>query len=140
MLLPAKQLMNYFHVFISAICLAVVHMIASHQELWSAPSFWFIRYHLSGHVSCVPQQLNSKLSGESCEQCVESLLGSPMLSLQQLSPMHLFNQTGSYYIITNFCLIWDRSQLYPVSQMISLLLHSTLAPPWSCVISTISSL
>ena len=52
----------------------------------------------------------------------------------------LINQASSYYIITNFHLICDRSQLYHMTQMISLLLHSISATPWSCVITMISSL
>ena len=49
----------------------------------------------------------------------------------------LISQAGSYYVLTDHYLIWDSSQLYPVTQMTSILLHSNLAPPRSCVIGTI---
>ena len=99
---------------------------------------------LSGHVSRVPQQLNSKKNGEFRGHSVESSLGSLVLSSVHLTIIFtnaLINQAGSYYIISSFYLIWDRSQLYPVNfGMISLLLHSTSVPPQSRVITTISSL
>ena len=46
----------------------------------------------------------------------------------------LINQAESYYIITDYNLIWDRSHLHPVTRMITLLLHSTSALLQSCVI------
>ena len=52
----------------------------------------------------------------------------------------LINQAGSYYIITNSYYIWDKSQLYPITHMISLLLYLTSAWTQSSVITTLSSL
>ena len=86
-----------------------------------------VRYCLSSHISCcVPQQLSSRKNGEFRVHCVESSLGSLILSSAHSTIIitnMLINQTGSYYAITNFYLIWNRSQLYPITLMISLLLH-----------------
>ena len=70
------------------------------------------------------------------------------LWLSQHCPVHstiiitniLFKQAGSYYIITNFYPLWHKSQLYPITQMITLLLESTSVLPWSYVILMILSL
>ena len=157
---PANQVVNYFCMFISllmAICLAAVRIMASHQAIGHAitsacqvPSqilhmigAWsiYLWCHLSGHVSQVPQQLNSRQDGEFLGHHVESLLGSLVLSSVHsmiiiTNTLKLINQTESYYVITNFYL---RSQLYPITLMISLLLHSISAPAQSRVITTISS-
>ena len=110
---PANQVIDVFMLLLIAICLAVIHVIASHQE--------HLRHHfgLSGtvfpatYVCCVPQQLNSRQNGEFCGHRVESSLGSLMLSSvdSTIITNMVINQTGSYYIITNFYLIWDRSPL-----------------------------
>ena len=63
-------------------------------------------------------------------------------SLNNISNYHervLINLAGSSYVTTTYYLIWDRSQLYPITWMILLLLHLTLALPWSHVIKTILS-
>ena len=108
--------MKYFHVFISlfiTIYLAAVRVMASHQAIHVITQL--DGFHLSGHISCVKQQLiNSRQNGKFRRHHVKSMLGSPMLS-----PVHstiiitnpLFIQAESYYVITNFYLIWDRSQL-----------------------------
>ena len=140
MLFPANQVMSYFHVFISlliAIWQAVIlvpiyniHVIALVCQLPSS------------QMGCVLQQLNSRQNGKFCGHHVESLLGSLMLFSVQSAIIitNLINQAGSYYVITNFQLIWDESQLCSVTQMISLLLHLILALPWCCVMTMISSL
>ena len=74
-----------------------------------------------------------------CGYHVESLLGSPMpFSIHRtiIITNALIKQKGSSYVITNFDCIWDISQY---TCMISLLLHLTSAPPWSHIITTISS-
>ena len=109
----------------------------------SMPSLWFVRYRLSCHVNFIPQQLNFRQNGEFRVHCVESSLGPLVLSSVHSTIIItnvLINQAESYYVITNFYLIWDRRQLYPITWMISLLLHFTLALPQSHVITTISSL
>ena len=143
--LPANQVMNYFHVFISlliVIYLVVIRIIALHQE---HPCHLFGLWNIvfPATLNFVPHQLNSRQNSKFHGHHVES-----SLSLLMLSSVHstiiitntLINQAGSYYVITNFYLIWDRRQLYPITQMISLLLHSTLALPRSHIITTISSL
>ena len=143
---PANQVISDFHEFIlllKAIFLAAVCVIASHQDWTSVSSLWLVRYHLSSYISCVPQQLNSRKNGKICGHRVESSLGSLVRSSDHSTIIitnMLINQVGSYYVITNFYLIWGRSQLYPVTQMISLLLHLTLVPPWSYVITITSFL
>ena len=141
---PANQVMNYFHVFIlmlMAICLAYPR---NGLKLWtSVSSLQLVSCFVSGHVSFVPQQFNSRQNGKFCGHRVKSLFGSLMLSSVHSTIIIInafINQAGSYYIITNFYLIRDRSQLYSVTRMMSLLLHSTLAPLWSRVITKISSL
>ena len=122
----ANQVKSYFHAFLSllkAICLATIRIIASYvlrlnlrlnkhviASVCQLPS--------SSHVSCVPQQLSSRKNGKFSGHRVESLLGLLVLSSVHstiLITNVLINQTGSYYIITNFYLIWDRSQLYLVT-------------------------
>ena len=131
MLFLANQVMKYFHVFILlliAICLAAVCTIASHHGT-PASSIRPVRYHLYGHVNCVPQQLSSRQNGEFRGYRVESSLSSLVLSLvySTIITNALINQVGSYYICNyQFYLIWDRSHLYPVTYMI-LLLHLTSA-------------
>ena len=73
-----------------------------------------VRYHFSGHVICISQELNSRQNGEFHGHCVESLLGSLVLSSVHSTIIiitnALINQARIYYVITNFYLIWDRSQ------------------------------
>ena len=88
----------------------------------------------------VPQQLNSRQNGKFCGHHVKSLLGSLMLSSVHSTIIitnALINQAGSCYIITNFYI--GRRQLYRIIWMISMLLHLTLAPPRSYVITMTSS-
>ena len=140
--LPANQLMNYFHVFISlliAICLAVVCVIPSHQEHPRHCS-GLLSIILPAILSFVPQQLNSRQNGKFCGHHVKSLLGSLMLSSVHSTIIitnALINQAGSCYIITNFYI--GRRQLYRIIWMISMLLHLTLAPPQFYVITMTSS-
>ena len=94
---------------------------------------------LSIHVGCVLQ-----LQAE-WQIHIESLLDLPVHATAIVMPFSvhstitnmLINQAESH---SNYYLIWDRSQLYPVTQIISLLLHLILTLPQSHVITTISSL
>ena len=91
-----------------------------------------VRYRLSNHVSCIPQQLSSRQNGELRGYHVEYLLCLLVLSSSvNLLPTRLLTRQE----VTNFSLVWDRIQLYPITWIISLLLHSTIAPLWSCVIT-----
>ena len=116
------ELFPIFILVLIVICLAVVRVLNN-----LAPRISVSSLVLSSHVGCVLQQLNSRY-GESHRHHVGSSLGSPVLfSVHSTTITNtLINQAGSYYAITNFYLIWDRSQLYPITQMISLLVHS----PW----------
>ena len=94
---PVNQVMNYFHVFIpllTAFCLAAVHIMASHQEHLHH-RFGLLGAVFFGHLSCVPQQLNSRWIGEFCVHGVESSLGLLVLSAVYsmiLSPTHLLTR------------------------------------------------
>ena len=73
-------------------------------------TFSQIRSHIpsSSHISRVPQQLCSRKNGKFSGHRVESLLGSLVLSSVHSTTIitnALINQTGSYYVITKFCLI-----------------------------------
>ena len=113
---PANQVVKYFHVFTSlfiTICLTAVH---PHNSL--TPSY---PHH---HLACwAPSFQPRKL----CQTAIKLYIEWQILwtsyriyaGLSILSPVHSsiiitnphFIQTESYYIITNFYLIWDRSQL-----------------------------
>ena len=120
------------------------HLHNSLASRTSVSSLQFVEYIVFPTIlSFVPQQLNSRQNDKFCGYRVESLFGSLVLSSVHSTIIinnTLINQAGSYYVITNFYLIWDRRQLYPITRMISLSLHSTSAPPQSHVITTISSL
>ena len=109
---PANQVKNHFHVFISlliAICLAAVPEIASHHWEYNVSLLRLDRYHLSGHVICISQQLNSRQNVDFHGHSVESLLGSLVLSSIHSTIIitnTLINQARIYYVITNFYLIW----------------------------------
>ena len=129
----------YFATYTVAICLAVVCVISSHQE-HPCHCFGLLTIVFPATLSFVPQQLNSRQNDKFCGHHVESLLGSLMFSSVHSTIIitnALISQAGSYYIITNFYI--DRRQLYHIIWMISLLLHLTLAPPRSYVITMISS-
>ena len=144
---PANQVMKYFHVFISllmAICLAAVHVMASHQAICIIT----LACQVPRHVSCVPQQTNSRQNDEFRGYHVESLLCSLLLSSVHsmiVITNTLINQAESYRVLhtCNYQFLPYLGQKPVISRytnMISLLLHSTLTPPRSCVISMISSL
>ena len=73
---PANQVMNNFHVFISlltAICLAVIHIVASHQE--HLDHFFGLLGAVLLTTCRVPQQLNSRWNGKFREHGIESSMG-----------------------------------------------------------------
>ena len=130
--------MSLFHVYFAAyVCQAVI----LHQDQSISTSLlWLVRY-------CHPRRLFPTAPGRMVIP-IESLLGLTVHATVIVEPFSvhstiistnaLISQAGTYYVIANYYLIWNRSQLYLVTQMISLLLHLTSAPPQSCVITMIS--
>ena len=108
--------MKYFHVFISlliAICLTAVHPHNSltpshprhHLACW-APSFQPRKL----CQAAIKLQIEWQISWTSCRIYAGLSILSPVHSKIIITNPH-FIQTESYYVITNFYLIWDRSQL-----------------------------
>ena len=125
----------------SCVCFATYSYLSGchlHNSLTSRTSMSSLRHlfglsFLPATLNFIPQQLNSRQNGKFHGHHVESLLGLLMLFSVHSTIIitnTLINQARSYYVITNFYLIWDRRQLYPI----------TCCPPRSHVITTISSM
>ena len=103
------------------------HITALYQEY---PCHHFWPYEIPSfrpHKLC-PIAIKLQVEWWIPRHCVESLLGSFLLFSAHSTMIItnvLINQAGNYYVIINFYLIWDRSQLYPVVWMIPFL-HLTL--------------
>ena len=120
---PANQMMRYFYVLISLFAWLLTVLIVSHQE----HTHYCLAGQVSSYVGCVPLQLNYRQNVEICGHHIESSLGLPVhFSVHSTTIITnvLINQAGSYYAIIKLYLIWDKSLLYPITRMISLLLYT----------------
>ena len=123
MLFLLNQVMNYFHVFMSLLIVPGYRLCNSLIPQTSTSLLQLVGSHYSSHISYVPQQLNSRQNGKFRGHHAESLLSSLVLSSIHSTVTvtnTLINHAGNYYIITNFYLKWDRSQVYPITWMILL--------------------
>ena len=105
---PANQVMNCFHVLHNSLaprtCICIIASACQVLSVWPR--------------KLCPTVIKLKQNGEFHGHWVDSLLGSLVLSSVHpkiIITNVLINQAGSYYVITNFYLIWDRSHLYLVT-------------------------
>ena len=86
-----------------------------------------VRYCLSGHVRFVPQQINSRQYGVFRGHCGNFSWSTCafLSSFNNNNNINMFINHPGRKLLCNyqFFLIWHRTQLYPVTRMISLLLH-----------------
>ena len=108
-------------------CLCLLLMFARLSSMYNGLALRLIdihRFGLSGTV--YPRRLCPTAPGRTAYSCRIFAWFTRVCNNHNCAFLNAFNnQAGSYYVIADYYLVWDRSQLYPITGM--LLLHLTLA-------------